>query len=151
MENIKFIEFNEEDFDPSLSVDFTDSPTKTKPLKPKIVIPKPSPNKIYSYTLVDHFNITINRIFKDQLNKTTKDLLKSKFKQVQEAYDKVNPRPRINFLPMQYVAYKLIQHIGRSDLLDQITLTQNYTLLLSWEEIWQRICYNLDWGYIQLV
>ena len=151
MDDNIFINFDEDAIDHSLGVEFTDSHKLVSKPKSKIYIPQPSPNKIYNYTLVDHFNITIKKTFHDKIDYTTIDLLKSKFKQVQEAYDKVKSDDRINFLPMNYIIYKLVQHIGRSDLLDQITLTQNYTSLMRYEEIWQKICYNLDWGCIQMV
>lgn len=70
---------------------------------------------------------------------------------VQPAFEKHCPKDRKNFLSYSYCLYKFFQLLGYDEFLDSFTLLKGRDKLARQDEIFQRICEELDWGFVPSV
>ena len=67
---------------------------------------------------------------------------------VQPAFEKHCPPGRKNFLSYSYCLYKFFQLLGFDEFLDSFCLLKGRDKLIKQDEIFKKICEELDWDYI---
>ena len=70
---------------------------------------------------------------------------------VQPAFEKHCPPDRKNFLSYSYCLYKFFQLLGYDDLLGSFTLLKGRDKLQKQDQIFQKICEELDWEFLASV
>jgi len=73
------------------------------------------------------------------------------FIEIQHPYAKHCPDYRINFLHYFFVLYKLFQLIGETKYLKEIPMLKDKDKLMEQENIWKKICVELNWEFIPTV
>lgn len=67
---------------------------------------------------------------------------------VQPAFDRHCPKDRKNFLSYSYCLYKFFQLLGYEQFLDSFTLLKGRDKLARQDEIFKKICADLDWEFV---
>lgn len=70
---------------------------------------------------------------------------------VQPAFEKHCPKDRKNFLSYSYCLYKFFQLLGYDQFLDSFTLLKGRDKLIKQDQIFQKICEDLDWEFLPSV
>ena len=70
---------------------------------------------------------------------------------VQPAFEKHCPKDRKNFLSYSYCLYKFFQLLGYDNFLDSFTLLKGRDKLARQDDIFKKICEELDWDFIASV
>jgi hypothetical protein len=70
---------------------------------------------------------------------------------VQPAFEKHCPKDRKNFLSYSYCLYKFFELLGYEQFLETFTLLKGRDKLARQDEIFQKICEELDWQFIPSV
>jgi len=70
------------------------------------------------------------------------------FIEIQYPYAKHCPDYRINFLHYYYVLFKLFQLIGETEYLSDIPMLKDKDKLIEQDNIWKKICMELNWEFI---
>ena len=73
------------------------------------------------------------------------------FIEIQHPYAKHCPDDRINFLHYFFVLYKLFQLIGETKYLKEIPMLKDKDKLMEQENIWKKICIELNWEFIPTI
>lgn len=79
------------------------------------------------------------------------DTLCNLFMELQSPYAKNCPDYRVNFLNYYYVLYKLCELLGENSFLDDIPMLKDREKLIEQDEIWKKMCEQLDWEFIATV
>ena len=70
---------------------------------------------------------------------------------VQPAFEKHCPKDRKNFLSYSYCLFKFFQLLGYDEFLDSFTLLKGRDKLARQDEIFKKICEELDWTFVPSV
>lgn len=70
---------------------------------------------------------------------------------VQPAFEKHCPKDRKNFLSYAYCLFKFFQLLGYDQFLDSFSLLKGRDKLIKQDEIFQKICEELDWDFLPSV
>ena len=70
---------------------------------------------------------------------------------VQPAFEKHCPKDRKNFLSYSYCLFKFFQLLGLDDFLDTFTLLKGRDKLAKQDDIFKKICEELDWDFVPSV
>jgi hypothetical protein len=70
---------------------------------------------------------------------------------VQPAFEKHCPKDRKNFLSYSYCLFKFFQLLGYDEFLDSFTLLKGRDKLAKQDEIFKKICEELDWEFVPSV
>ena len=70
---------------------------------------------------------------------------------VQPAFEKHCPKERKNFLSYSYCLYKFFELLGYEDFLDSFSLLKGRDKLAKQDEIFKKICVELDWEFLPSV
>jgi hypothetical protein len=81
------------------------------------------------------------------LTRQTEEQLKTMFKQIQDPFIRHCPANRVNFLSYSYVLHKFFQILGLTDYLNCFDLLKSREKLRVQEEIWKKICVDLNWPF----
>jgi len=103
-------------------------------------------NKYY-----EHINYIINRINgipTPQFSTELEDKLCSMFRDIQAPFLKHCPKDRKNFLSYSYVLYKFFQILGLNEYLKFFPLLKSREKLYAQDQIWKKICEELDYKII---
>ena len=73
------------------------------------------------------------------------------FVELQAPYSKYCPDDRVNFLNYYYTAYKLCELLGEEGYLDHFPMLKDPEKRMEQDEIWKKICLDLDWEYIPTI
>jgi len=79
------------------------------------------------------------------------DTLCNLFMELQSPYAKNCPDYRVNFLNYYYVLYKLCELLGETSFLDDIPMLKDREKLIEQDEIWKKMCEQLDWEFIATI
>lgn len=104
-------------------------------------------NKYY-----EHINYIINRINgipTPQFSPDLEDKLCNMFKDIQSPFLKHCPKDRKNFLSYSYVLYKFFQILHLKEYLKYFPLLKSREKLYVQDEIWKKICEDLNYEFIQ--
>jgi hypothetical protein len=106
-------------------------------------------NKYYEHT--HHIVDILNGVPPPKLTDELESTLKRMFAQIQDPFDKHCPPTRRNFLSYSYVLFKFCELLGHDELLPYFPLLKSSEKLYQQDQIWKRICGELDWQYIASV
>jgi len=73
------------------------------------------------------------------------------FIELQTPYSKNCPNDRVNFLNYYYTAYKLCELLGETQYLPFLPMLKDKEKRIEQDEIWKRICKELDWEFISTI
>ena len=73
------------------------------------------------------------------------------FIDIQGPYAKYCPDDRVNFLNYYYTVYKLCELLGQDQFLPYFQLLKDREKMIEQDEIWKKICEELDWEFIPTV
>tara|TARA_B110000908_G_scaffold168799_2_gene224506 strand:- start:423 stop:1532 length:1110 start_codon:yes stop_codon:yes gene_type:complete len=79
------------------------------------------------------------------------DKLCSLFMEIQSPYAKHCPDNRVNFLNYYYVLYKICELLGEVKFLPFFPLLKDPVKRIEQDEIWKKICKELNWEYIETI
>jgi hypothetical protein len=70
------------------------------------------------------------------------------FIQIQGPYSKYCPEDRVNFLNYYYTIYKLCELINHTEFLLHFPMLKDRDKRIEQDEIWKKICLDLDWKFL---
>jgi len=73
------------------------------------------------------------------------------FIDLQSPYSKYCPDDRVNFLNYYYTAYKLCELLGEEHYLQHFPMLKDPEKRMEQDEIWKKICVDLDWEFIPTI
>ena len=75
----------------------------------------------------------------------------SLFMDIQAPYAKYCPEDRVNFLNYYYTVYKLCELLGQEQFLPFFPMLKDREKRIEQDEIWKKICLELDWEFIPTI
>ena len=85
------------------------------------------------------------------MNPQLEDKLCSLFMEIQRPYAKHCPDNRVNFLNYYYVLYKICELLGETQFLAYFPLLKDPVKRIEQDEIWKKICKELNWEFIETI
>ena len=79
------------------------------------------------------------------------DKLFNLFMELQAPYSKFCPDDRVNFLNYYYTAYKLCELLKENQYLDHFPMLKDREKRIEQDNIWKKICEELDWEFIPTI
>lgn len=79
------------------------------------------------------------------------DRLCGLFYDIQRPYTKHCPDGRVNFLNYYYVLYKMCELLGETQFLSYFPMLKDRVKRIEQDEIWKKICEELEWEFISTV
>jgi hypothetical protein len=73
------------------------------------------------------------------------------FMDLQAPYSKFCPDDRVNFLNYYYTAYKLCELLGEVQYLDHFPMLKDREKRIEQDNVWKKICGELDWEFIATI
>jgi hypothetical protein len=117
-------------------------------LKTKEILKKLGYNKYYEHIPFIKDKLGIKPpIMSPELEETLCNL----FIELQSPYSKNCPNNRVNFLNYYYTAYKLCQLLGEEQYLQHFPMLKDKEKRIEQDNIWKRICKELDWEFIPTI
>jgi len=117
-------------------------------IKTKEILKKLGYNKYYEHIPFIKDKLGIKPpIMSPELEETLCNL----FIELQSPYSKYCPDDRVNFLNYYYTAYKLCELLGENDYLEHFPMLKDPEKRMEQDEIWKKICMDLDWEYIPTI
>lgn len=119
------------------------------PLKIREILKKHKINKYY-----EHIPYILNKITgipNPHLSTDLEEKLKNMFKEIQVPFLKYSPPNRKNFLSYSYVLHKFIQLLKADEFLKYFPLLKSRDKLHQQEQIWKKICEELEWNFIRSI
>jgi hypothetical protein len=117
-------------------------------IKTKEILKKLGYNKYYEHIPFIKDKLGIKPpIMSPELEETLCNL----FIELQSPYSKYCPDDRVNFLNYYYTAYKLCELLGENDYLEHFPMLKDPEKRMEQDEIWKKICLDLDWEYIPTI
>jgi hypothetical protein len=99
----------------------------------------------------EHVHYIINKLNNLPPPKITRDMEKvfiSMFIKIQEPWELYKQPSRKNFLSYSYVLHKFCELLELDHLLECFPLHKDPDKIMENDEIWEKICYDLNWEYI---
>ena len=75
----------------------------------------------------------------------------SLFMDIQAPYAKFCPEDRVNFLNYYYTVYKLCELLDQKQFLENFPMLKDQCKRVEQDEIWKKICEELDWEFIPTI
>jgi len=117
-------------------------------LKTKEILKKLGYNKYYEHIPFIKDKLGIKPpIMSPELEETLCNL----FIELQSPYSKYCPDDRVNFLNYYYTAYKLCELLGEEKYLPLFPLLKDREKRIEQDDIWKKICEELDWEFIPTI
>ena len=101
-----------------------------------------------TYEHVAQIKMRITGTQPPRMTSDMEELCRLCFIAVQPAFEKHCPPDRKNFLSYSYCLYKFFQLLGFDEFLDSFCLLKGRDKLIKQDEIFKKICEELDWDYI---
>lgn len=117
--------------------------------KMREILKKLKINKYY-----EHIHYIISRINGQPTPNFSPELeekLRTMFKEIQGPFLKHCPKDRKNFLSYSYVLYKFFQLLEKDEYLKHFPLLKSREKLHLQDQIWRKICEELNWQYIESI
>ena len=106
-------------------------------------------NKYYEHKA--HIKHKLNGLPTPHLEPELEEKLRTMFKLVQPPFLKYMPSQRKNFLSYSYVLNKFFQLIGKDEYLQYFPLLKSREKLQLQDQIWKKICDELNWEFIRSI
>ena len=117
-------------------------------IKTKEILKKLGYNKYYEHIPFIKDKLGIKPpIMSPELEETLCNL----FVELQSPYSKFCPDDRVNFLNYYYTAYKLCELLGEEKYLSLFPLLKDREKRIEQDDIWKKICEELDWEFIPTI
>jgi len=117
-------------------------------VKTKEILKKLGYNKYYEHIPFIKDKLGIKPpIMSQELEETLCNL----FIELQAPYSKFCPDDRVNFLNYYYTAYKLCELLGEDKYLPDFPMLKDREKRIEQDEIWKKICEELDWEFIPTI
>ena len=117
-------------------------------IKTKEILKKLGYNKYYEHIPFIKDKLGIKPpIMSPELEETLCNL----FVELQSPYSKFCPDDRVNFLNYYYTAYKLCELLGEEKYLPLFPLLKDREKRIEQDDIWKKICEELDWEFIPTI
>lgn len=122
--------------------------TQITNIKTKEILKKLGYNKYYEHIPFIKDKLGIKPpIMSPELEETLCNL----FVELQSPYSKFCPDDRVNFLNYYYTAYKLCELLGEEKYLPLFPLLKDREKRIEQDDIWKKICEELDWEFIPTI
>ena len=116
--------------------------------KTKDILKKLGYNKYYEHIQFIKDKLGIKPpVMSQELEETMCNL----FMELQAPYSKFCPDDRVNFLNYYYTAYKLCELLGENQYLDFFPMLKDREKRIEQDNIWKKICEELDWEFISTI
>jgi hypothetical protein len=116
--------------------------------KTKEILKKLGYNKYYEHIQFIKDKLGIKPpIMSPELEETLCNL----FMDLQAPYSKFCPDDRVNFLNYYYTAYKLCELLGEIQYLDHFPMLKDREKRIEQDNVWKKICGELDWEFIPTI
>jgi hypothetical protein len=79
------------------------------------------------------------------------EMLCNLFMDIQEPYAKHCPDYRVNFLSYNYILLKLLELLDETQYIGEINMLKDREKIIDQDEVWKKICQELDWDFIPTV
>ena len=116
--------------------------------KTKEILKRLGLNKYYEHIVFIKNKLGIKPPFMSQELENT---LCNLFIDLQSPYSKNCPDYRVNFLNYYYVLYKLCELLDETRFLSEIPMLKDREKLIEQDEIWKKMCLELDWEFIATI
>ena len=117
-------------------------------IKTKEILKKLGYNKYYEHIPFIKDKLGIKPpIMSPELEETLCNL----FIELQSPYSKYCPDDRVNFLNYYYTAYKLCELLGETQYLQHFPMLKDKEKRIEQDNIWKKICAELDWEFISTI
>lgn len=103
-------------------------------------------NKYYEHS--SNLVCRLNGIPSMQMPPELEDKLRTMFKMIQSPFMRHAPTARKNFLSYSFVIHKLLQLLEKDEYLPHFRLLRSREKLWQQDQIWQKICKDLNWQFI---
>lgn len=117
--------------------------------KIKEILKKLRANKYYEHA--PHIKHKLNGIPIPHLEPELEEKLRTMFRLIQPPFLKYMPVSRKNFLSYSYVLHKFIQLLGKDEYLPNFPLLKSRDKLQQQDQIWKKICEELNWHFIRSI
>lgn len=117
--------------------------------KVREILKKLNINKYYEHA--PHIKHKLNGLPIQHLEPELEDKLRAMFKMIQQPFLKHMPSNRKNFLSYSYVLHKLIQLLEKDEYLPNFSLLKSREKLHHQDQIWKKICEELNWQFIRSI
>ncbi len=77
----------------------------------------------------------------------TEEKIKKMFRDTQEPFNRHKPEDRVNYLNYAYALHKFFQLLGQEEIADSFPLLKDREKLRKQDEIWKKICKDLNWKF----
>lgn len=122
--------------------------TQITNIKTKEILKKLGYNKYYEHIPFIKDKLGIKPpVMSPELEETLCNL----FIELQSPYSKYCPDDRVNFLNYYYTAYKLCELLGEEQYLQHFPMLKDPEKRMEQDEIWKKICLDLDWEFIPTI
>ena len=108
-------------------------------------------NKSKYYEHVPYITTILNGIQPPTMPQALEDKLRLMFHKIQAPFEKHKPANRKNFLSYSYILYKFCELLGEDDYLPCFPLLKSKEKLYIQDQIWSKICKELQWEFIRTV
>ena len=85
------------------------------------------------------------------LSPELEETLCSLFMDIQAPYSKFCPDDRVNFLNYYYTVYKLCELLNQTQFLSYFPMLKDREKRIEQDEIWKKICAELDWEFVPTI
>jgi len=85
------------------------------------------------------------------MSQELEDRLCNLFIDIQSPYSKYCPHDRVNFLNYYYTIYKLCELLDQTEFLPYFPMLKDREKRIEQDEIWKKICNELDWEFISTI
>jgi hypothetical protein len=117
-------------------------------IKTKEILKKLGYNKYYEHIPFIKDKLGIKPpIMSSELEETLCNL----FIELQSPYSKFCPDDRVNFLNYYYTAYKLCELLGETQYLEHFPMLKDKEKRVEQDNIWKKICAELNWEFIPTI
>ena len=106
-------------------------------------------NKYYEH--VPYITNILNGIKAPNMPQELEERLRIMFKDIQKPFDDNCPSERKNFLSYSYVLYKFCELLGEDEYLQYFPLLKSKSKLYAQDQIWQKVCRDLQWEFIPTI
>jgi hypothetical protein len=115
--------------------------------KVKGLLKKLDKSKYYEH--VPYITTILNGIQPPTMSQALEDRLRLMFHKIQTPFEKHKPANRKNFLSYSYVLYKFCELLGEDDYLKCFPLLKSKEKLYIQDQIWEKICRELQWEFLR--
>ncbi len=113
--------------------------------KMKEILKRLSYSKYYEHIAFIKYKLGIKPpVMSTELQETLCNL----FLEIQAPYSKHCPKDRTNFLSYRYTVYKLCELLDQTKFLPHLSMLKDKVKRIEQDEIWKKICEELDWEFI---